>query len=171
MMRTRSLLLGAGALVPALSLLPADPASASTEFDVFLETRDVTVVDRQGQEHDCTLTFELAHVYGGGPTPPEQQDSAWAATKSGTEDGDPACAEATVEVSLSYSRGGADYTITGTRSGPWEGEAFTSVDVSVLTEVDPATGGPLWIDRLSSTHQVYFPACECSFTEKLVAKK
>ena len=170
-MRTRTYILSAGALVPALSLLPAAPASASTEFDRFYKTRDVTILDRQGQEHDCTLTFELWHIHGGGPTPPEQQDSASANTNSGTEDGDPACAAATVEVTLSYSSGGADYTTTGTRSGPWEGRAFTSVNVSALTERDPATGGPLWFDRLSSTHRVYFPGCECSFTETLVAKK
>jgi hypothetical protein len=167
-MKVPKIVLGAGVMAPALALLPASPAEASTEINLHHRMRDVTVVDAQGTEHDCELTFSLSlstNWDAGG-----EWGAGW--TSSGTYDGDPYCNTATVEVTVFYGSGGTEYRSTATRSTPFPGNPpYVSVGVSAEDAHDPVTGRPLGFDHLSSSHRVSFPACQCVFTETLVARK
>ena len=167
-MKVPKIVLGAGVMAPALALLPASPAEASTEIHVQDRTRDVTVVDAQGTEHECELSFELSlstNWDAGG-------EWGQGGTSSGIYDGDPYCSTATVEVTVIYGSGGTEYRTTATRSKPLpDNPPYIRADVGVQDSHDPATGRPLGFDHLSSSHRVSFPACQCVFTETLVARK
>ena len=115
-MKVPKIVLGAGVMAPALALLPASPAEASTEIDLQDRRRDVTVIDAQGTEHECELSFELSlstNWDAGG-------EWGQGGTSSGLYEGDPYCSTATVEVTVIYGSGGTEYR---THGNPFEAVA------------------------------------------------
>jgi hypothetical protein len=162
----------ATAITFVLVFLPAIAAEASTEIDSVRRERQVVIPGVDGRQHTCYLTFGLIEVWGA-----DYHDSASAETVSDSDvstpgGADPACADATVEVTLRYTTNSGDHVHTVRRTGPYPSPfaVFAAAYVEGQSELD-ANGQDTGFTRLSSSHRVYFPACDCSFTETLVRRK
>ena len=162
----------ATAIAFVLVFLPAIAAEASTEISSVRRDFEVVIPGADGRQHTCYLTFGLIEVWGA-----DYHDSASAETVSDSEGGtpggaDPACADATVEVTLHYTSNGADHVHTARRTGPYPSPfaVYARAYVGGQSELD-ANNQDTGFTRLSSSHRVYFPACDCSFTGTLVRRK
>ena len=164
------------AVVIVFVLSPATGARASSpDPEIITRQREVVIHGHDGLQHTCYLDFNLLEAPN-----KQSEDSAQAWTLSDSQanssppgaGSDPACADATVEATLYFTTNGAEYVHTGRRSGPYPDHpaAFAAVYVYGQSEL-AVSGDDTGFSRLSSTHRVYFPSCDCSFTETLVLRK